>query len=856
MWNTFKCFDQNDDNLITSWDSMKVRLKKFYTIKGIMRSKENRSNLNKKEKEIQTLVNNLNTDELDTSERYRQLKAEILDYEKQKIQQFRLQNRINNIELEMEVPNKTFFQKCLDRKKSVTITALKSKDGKLISDPNGVLDIIHEFYSDLWSKRKDISDKEQDDYLSFVRGKSAIPPDISPVITLNELNDARKAQFKLGVTPGPDGFSNEFYLEHWYILNNEFLNVLNKAYVENELPKSMYEANIKLIPKKGDLTNIKNWRPIALLNMDYMILSRILYEKVVGFLNKQTNQAQKGIFPGRNINSVHFNSQSLINYVKENNLDSAILKIDLEKAFDNVNHSFIFKMLHKLNLPSSIIKWIRILYKNPVCRVLVNGSFTNIIDILNGIRQGCPLSMLLFGIILEALIQKVQNDDAINGMSFGKFTHLKLQACADDVTFYVKDKKSIDAIMEKVRIFGLYSGQRLNEKKLALIAHGSQMQNDIKTSSYADKLKSKLTILGIVYSFNDVNLYENLVKPLKKSEKIIDLNKDRNLSLYGKIQILKTQVLPLFFMKMQCLDIEPFLKQIEKMIYDFLWYPSKAELIEKSKVICNYNHGGLSMVDITSRYKAALVYKLKVIAQATDKSEFWVKMAYYNIGFTLRKVNRSLFSNLEPHKTSGDLYWSKIKLIFNELPADFDWLTIKFKDLYILFKSMVECKNESKLWTNIQYLNKRYKHCFNNHEREISYLVGCEALQFGQFLRRSSVFVDVEDWFTYNCKFCNSYEDNLDHLLIPNCVVIKQVFLMAKHLFKFVARKDIIFDQKLLFHNEISGLSKMKTDSEDFRIALAKLKLSAILKRVIIDEKKQCDRYGTFIGWIKEWTCK
>lgn len=192
--------------------------------------------------------------------------------------------------------------------------------------------------------------------------------------------------------------------------------------------------------------------------------------------------------------------------------------------------------------------------------------------------------MLLFGIILEALIQKVQNDDSINGINFGKFTHLKLQACADDVTFYVKDKKSIDAIMAKVRIFGLYSGQRLNNKKLEIIAYGTQIQREIKASTYANKLKSKLTILGVVYSFDEVHLYENLVKVLKKSEKIIDINNDRNISVYGKIQILKTQIIPLFFMKMQCLDIAPYLKQIKSMIFKFYWNSFKTELIEKKEL--------------------------------------------------------------------------------------------------------------------------------------------------------------------------------------------------------------------------------------------------------------------------------
>ena len=66
-------------------------------------------------------------------------------------------------------------------------------------------------------------------------------------------------------------------------------------------------------------------------------------------------------------------------------MEGALLKIDLEKAFDNVNHNFIFKMLHKLKLPEAMIKWVKILYKSPHCRILINGAFTDIVHILNGI---------------------------------------------------------------------------------------------------------------------------------------------------------------------------------------------------------------------------------------------------------------------------------------------------------------------------------------------------------------------------------------------------------------------------------------------------------------------------------------
>ena len=147
---------------------------------------------------------------------------------------------------------------------------------------------------------------------------------------MSELDNARKLQSKPGRSPGLDGLTYEWYDKHWHIIKYDYLEVLNKSYELNELPNSMYDAIAKLIPKKGNLLDLENWRAISLLNIHYKILSRVLYEKVVGFLNDQTSKIQKGIFPGRNIYNIQLNSQSLIDYVKENNLEAAILKIDLE----------------------------------------------------------------------------------------------------------------------------------------------------------------------------------------------------------------------------------------------------------------------------------------------------------------------------------------------------------------------------------------------------------------------------------------------------------------------------------------------------------------------------------------------
>ena len=95
------------------------------------------------------------------------------------------------------------------------------------------------------------------------------------------------------------------------------------------------------------------------------------------------------------------------------------------------------------------------------------------------------------------------------------------------------------------------------------------------------------------------------------------------------------------------------------------------------------------MIDTKSHVMAAALYKLKDIAKATDKTELWIKYSYYNIGTYLRTINPDLFNNFEPLKSEPSVYWKIIKeyfLEFNKENSEVDWSTIKFKEVYNIFR--------------------------------------------------------------------------------------------------------------------------------------------------------------------------
>ena len=374
LYNCYRELKSHFTNVTEWWDWVKERIKHFYLIKGKLKSKQNKDDIVLKELEIQRMIEHLPDDQLQHCEQYKTLKKEIIDYENTKIQKHKLHLKIESIAQEMETPSKEFFEDEYKKKRKSQITVLKDGE-KLQTNKSDIIQTIHNFYTDLWQKPDNIHEFTQDSYLDQIEY-----PDInnseycSPLMSMEDVETAFKDQYKLGSSPGGDGLTYEFYKTHWEVLKKDLHEVFINSYINNELPPSMYEATVKLTPKRNDLADLQNWRPISLLNIDYKILARVIYNKINTFLNSRASKEQKGIFIERSLFEVHYNTHSVINLSKEfHNTNIGIMKVDLHKAFDHVNHKFLFKCLKKMKLSKWLIKWIKMMYKHPTSRILANG---------------------------------------------------------------------------------------------------------------------------------------------------------------------------------------------------------------------------------------------------------------------------------------------------------------------------------------------------------------------------------------------------------------------------------------------------------------------------------------------------
>ena len=166
----------------------------------------------------------------------------------------------------------------------------------------------------------------------------------------NTLKECKKAldHMKINKTPGTDGFPVEFYRYFWEDLGPLILESFQYAFEHNILSSEKRRAVLRLIPKKDkDITQLKNWRPISLLNTDYKLLTHVLANRMQDVLSEIISKDQSGYLKGRYIG---LNIRTIIDIISnvEENKDSALLPfLDFEKAFDKINWTFILKTIDK-----------------------------------------------------------------------------------------------------------------------------------------------------------------------------------------------------------------------------------------------------------------------------------------------------------------------------------------------------------------------------------------------------------------------------------------------------------------------------------------------------------------------------
>lgn len=269
----------------------------------------------------------------------------------------------------------------------------------------------------------------------------------------------------------------------------------------------------------------------------------------------------------------------------------------------------------KAFLLNSISSHLMALYSHPTASVLVNGSASTPFVISNGIRQGCPLSPLLFVLVMEHLATAIRQNNNIMGIPTPS-SEVKLSLYADDLLVYIQQPHTfLPSLMQELRRFGDLSNFKLNMSK-------TEALNISLTPSTLTQLRTNfpfqwgargISYLGVTIPSNLADLYNlNFPPLLSRIRKELDTWNQTPLPWFGRINTLKMDTLPKLLYVFQTIPIllpQRFFASLRSMSIRFVWQQGMSR-IRHALLTYPKTRGGVGLPDFEMYHRAAVLSRI------------------------------------------------------------------------------------------------------------------------------------------------------------------------------------------------------------------------------------------------------
>jgi exonuclease III len=549
------------------WEYCKVKIREYSITYGKSKSMDNHNKLYRIKTQLEE-VDKLLCDDPQNTDLQTKVTQLTLQYNLQSLHEAKgaqIRSRVKWIE-QGEKNNKYFLG--MEKVKAInnTITSLEDNNGRVVTEQTEVRDMQYNYYKTLYSKKVNYSEQQENltEFLSNLNvpqlsedNKLSCEGMIDTDETGRALSDMRN-----GSAPGCDGLTTDFMKFFWGKVKTMVVNSFNSAFREGELSTTQRRGVITLVHKRKQLSrqNLDNWRPISLTNTDYKILAKALAKRMQLVVKSVISENQVGYIKGRSISTILRVIDDVISHLDVTDSPGVIMALDYTKAFDTVSKDFLTDIFEMFGFGQQFIQWVKVLMANTESCVGHCGWLTAFFPLESGIRQGCPFSPLAFVLAVELLSLKIQQSDNIKGILLPTMDRdevwLKLAQYADDANLFLRDRYDVKAAIDIIVSFSTFSGLHLNTAKTKLLWIGSNKQ--CRDSVCGFESKEDLQILGVYFSgSHGSNIEENWLDRVKKLQQHIQTWSKRDLSIMGKVQIVKTFLLSQFVYVMQSVGIPP-----------------------------------------------------------------------------------------------------------------------------------------------------------------------------------------------------------------------------------------------------------------------------------------------------------
>ncbi|XP_074304498.1 uncharacterized protein LOC141639225 [Silene latifolia] len=511
--------------------------------------------------------------------------------------------------------SKFFFAKIKERQQSQYIGEIQDIHGSLHIGLHDVGEAFVDYYQQLLGSSSAI---HPIDPCFIPNGQCLSDLDQAALIAPISRTEIQSALFSIhsSKSPGIDGFSSGFFKAAWDIIADDFCLAVLDYFKTSFMPKQANISLITLIPKKRIVSSVKDFRPISCCSIIYKTISKVLTVRLQGVMDKLVGKEQAAFISGRSLHGNVMLTQSLIKgYSRKFLTPRCLLKVDISKAFDSIQWPFIQDMLGALNFPPPFIKWIMGCVTGPWYTLKVNGSHHGFFKGKSGVRQGDPLSPLLFVLCMEILSRVLRVMCRDPNVSFHPkcaklgLTHLIF---ADDLMIFTRgDVPSSRKSAEVLQLFSSWSGLRINFDKSETYFRGvdPDIKQQILDAIGLTEGAFPFRYLGL--PIHPSRLSTPMFAPLIQKIQNLHSCTTNLLSYAGKLQVLNSIVFGIGnFWCGSLLLPKSICNLISSLCKQFFWgYKGGRKMVFKSwKSICApWLEGGFQVTDLSTWNQACML---------------------------------------------------------------------------------------------------------------------------------------------------------------------------------------------------------------------------------------------------------
>lgn len=646
-------YSYQKEEICQAWETMKMEIRIIALKRGKQIANSRNNKIKALEKKLQHIVKErddlMNTNALDFpstlfedhNNQIALIKSDIDSLMQERTAGAVLCCRISWLDM-AEKPSKYFFALEKHNYNKKTIVRLENPSTEEITtDPKEILQILYDHFRTVFSSKNLTLDL---DYLSLIDIPQVKDRDklmLDGNIQLEEIHLALK-QLRKNKCPGTDGLTPEFYLRFWNLLGKPMHRLFLHNVRQGIMHTSAREGVIMLMDKPNrDHLKIRNWRPLSMLNTDNKIYAKVLANRLDHVLPYLIIPEQIGFMKGRSISDNILDLLAIIQHCKNESIPAAIISLDIFQAFDSIQTPSMIEILRAYGFGEPYIDMISLCFKDMRSIVINNGKWSPWLRVESGVRQGCVISPKIFLLAIQILALKIKQNPQIQGITIDGHTK-KLGLCADDMWNVIQfNQSSFSELVFEYGEFEDFTGLSINYDKTEILRIGSLQNSDARfyTTLPIKWSDGTIKVLGthITPEYNDIVRinYEYL---FDRIDNLFKVWSTRNLTPYGKIQVVNSLASSQFVYKLQCLPSpnQYMLDRYAKLVRKFVWDGKPAKIAYK-RLIASFADGGLQLRDlgmIDASLKASKFYH----ASNQEVNPFWFHYYTQNLKIERSKI--------------------------------------------------------------------------------------------------------------------------------------------------------------------------------------------------------------------------